>query len=99
LLNSRLGNTLYGGVYLSGIFATPPPPIDQKTFKDQLDRFSASSIAAEDGGKKAIAQCKKDREALVRMIDQLGHHVEANCKDDMATFLASGFTPTQKGER
>src|SRR5438132_10474228 len=27
------------------------------------------------------------------MIRQLGHYVEANCKDDMATFLASGFKP------
>jgi len=27
------------------------------------------------------------------MIRQLGHYVEANCKDDMATFLSSGFAP------
>ncbi len=88
-------DTIYAGVYSSGNFTTPAPPIDQAMFKAQLDRFTAANVAAADGGKKAIAESKKEREALIRMIRALGHHVESNCKDDMTIFLSSGFTPIQ----
>ena len=89
----KVAGGIHTGVYLSGNFTATPPPTDEATFKAQLDRFSVSSIAAADGSKKAIAWCKKERELLIRMIRQLGHYVEANCKDDMATFLSSGFKP------
>ncbi len=92
----QAAGAIHTGVYFSGNFTAPPPPINEATFKAQLDRFSASTIAAADGSRKAIAQSKKERQLLLRMIRQLGHYVEANCKDDMATFLSSGFKPIQR---
>jgi hypothetical protein len=92
----KTAGAIHTGVYFSGNFTAPPPPIDEATFKAQLDRFSASTIAAADGSRKAIAESKKERQLLLRMIRQLGHYVEANCKDDMATFLSSGFKPIQR---
>jgi len=92
----KTAGAIHTGVYFSGNFTAPPPPIDEATFKAQLDRFSASTIAAADGSRKAIAESKKERQLLLRMIRQLGHYVEANCRDDMATFLSSGFKPIQR---
>ncbi len=92
----KVAGGIHTGVYLGGNFTATPPPIDEATFKGQIDRFSVSSIAAADGSKKAIAWCKKERDLLIRMIRQLGHYVEANCRDDMAIFLSSGCTPIQR---
>jgi hypothetical protein len=36
---------------------------------------------------------KKLRSAAEKMYVELAHHVEANCNDDMQTFLLSGFQP------
>src|SRR5919108_6058427 len=33
------------------------------------------------------------RDAAIRMYVELAHYVEANCNDDLATFLLSGFVP------
>jgi hypothetical protein len=49
-------------------------------------------VAAADGDKKAIAQRNKAKEAVVKLLVQLAHYVETNCKDDMTIFLSSGFT-------
>ena len=53
---------------------------------------NGSVAAAVDGGKTAIAQKNKTRDAAVKIYTQLAHYVEANCNDDMPTFLLSGFT-------
>jgi len=69
------------------------PPVDQATLKTQIDALSAGITAALDGGKKAVTAREHLKEVVIKSLGQLGHYVEANCKDDMATFLKSGFQP------
>jgi hypothetical protein len=69
----------------------PKPPVDGPTLKTQISTYAAALTAAVDGGKKATAEKKKQEEALIEMLRELAHYVEANCKRDMATFLSSGF--------
>jgi hypothetical protein len=70
----------------------PAPPVDPATLKSANDALSSAIAAAVDGGKKAIAQMKAQKEVVVKLLTQLAHFAEANCKDDMTIFLSSGFT-------
>ena len=67
------------------------PPIAAADFKTDVDAFSAAITAALDGGKKAVAARAHQGEVVIKALRQLGHYVEANCKDDMPTLLKSGF--------
>jgi hypothetical protein len=82
---------------LGGVFAAkdeyPTPPVNQATLKAQIDALSAGITAALDGGKKAIAEREHQKEVVIKSLRQLGHYVEENSKDDMPTFLKSGFQP------
>jgi hypothetical protein len=78
--DAMLGNTAY-----------PAPPIDLATFKTAITNYAASVVAALDGSKRAIGNKKKLREVVVKMAEQLGHYVEANCNEDPVTFTSSGF--------
>jgi hypothetical protein len=70
----------------------PPLPIDLATLKTANDTLAAAITAAVGGGKQAIAQRNHQKDVVVKLLKQLGHYVEANCKDDMTIFLSSGFT-------
>src|SRR2546427_8445337 len=70
----------------------PAPPVDPATLKSANDALASAIGAAVDGGKKAIAQKKAQREVVVKLLTQLAHYAEANCKDDMTIFVSSGFT-------
>jgi Fibronectin type III domain len=74
--------------------APTPPPVDQATLKKETDILVSVNAAAENGGKKELAQQKHQKEVVVKLIILLGHWVEANCKDDMTTFLSTGFQAT-----
>src|SRR5438034_2860171 len=63
------------------------PPVDQATLKTQIDALSAGITAALDGGKKAVTAREHLKEVVIKSLSQLGHYVEANCKDDKATFM------------
>jgi hypothetical protein len=73
-------------------------PIDLTAYGNAITAYKDSIPAALDGSKTAVAQKNKLKEAAIRMYTQLAHYVEANCNDDMATFLLSGFQakPTTK---
>ena len=58
--------------------------------------FETSVAAAQDGGKKATAEKKKARAALIKLVRPLGHYVETNCKDDPTILAASGFKAASK---
>jgi hypothetical protein len=81
----------------AGIFSDPTdyptPPVDEATFKSTIDSLSAKITPALDGSKKAIADRKHEEDVLSNMVRQLGQYVELACKDDMTTFLKSGFQP------
>jgi hypothetical protein len=93
--NSAAVNLTYANAVHSGIFTDPEdypePPIDEPTFKGAIDAFSQKITAALDGGKKAIADRNQQEEIVINMLRELGNYVEKACKNDMATFLKSGF--------
>src|SRR5215467_7386667 len=69
----------------------PAPPVDQATLNTSIDALVTANAAAIDGGKKALQQQKHQKEAVVKLLILLAHYAEANSKDDMNTFLATGF--------
>src|SRR5215831_14903445 len=81
-----------GTVYNNPKFAgAPPQPVDQATLKAATDTLVAANAAAVDGGKRAVQQQKHQKEVVVKLLVQLAHWAEANCKDDMTIFLTTGF--------
>src|SRR5215831_12943671 len=85
------GNAVLAGLYIAKDYANPP--LNASTLKSQLDALSAAISAALDGGQTAIAARDHQKEVVAKSLRQLGHYVEDNCKDDIATFLKSGFQP------
>src|SRR5206468_5199135 len=68
---------------------------DQRSSRRLLERLDRkrhgiSQAAHRIGG---VAHKNKLLQAAVRMYVELAHYVEANCNDDLATFLLSGFQP------
>src|SRR5215471_1970974 len=79
------------GDALTGNAAFPNPPVDMAVFKTAIRSYAAAVVVALDGSKQAIANRKKLREVVVKMVEQLGHYVEAACGDDPPSFTLSGF--------
>ena len=73
--------------------AFPKPPVELATYEGAIRAWEAAIPAALDGSKTAVALRNRLRDAAVKLYVQLAHYVEANCNDDMATFLSSGFQP------
>ena len=86
-----LATAVYTG--LDGNPDLPHPPIDLSVFKATIDSYSARINDSRDGGKQAIALRDQEGEALNKMLRQLAHYVEANCKDNIAIFRSSGYEP------
>ena len=85
------GTAVENGINGNPNFSTPPvAPADLKA---GLDSYSALIVESGDGSKKVIAQMKKQREAVIKMLRLLGRYVEVTCKNDMAIFKSSGFEP------
>jgi hypothetical protein len=70
-----------------------PLPVDMATVKSATDLLSTRITAAAEGGKAAVAERKRQKEVVAKLLIQLAQYAEANCKDDMTTFLSFGFTP------
>jgi hypothetical protein len=90
---SRL-NAVHDG--MNNNAAYPSPPIDMAGFKAAIDAYSAAVAAALDGGKSAITARDKRRADVTIMFRLLGHYVEVACKNDMNTFVSSGFVAVAK---
>jgi len=86
------GNAVYTGI-TTNTADYPNPPVDMATLKAALDTYSSTITAALDGGSKAIAERNDQGEVVIKVLRQLAHYVEAACKDDVPTFLKSGFQP------
>src|SRR5205807_527522 len=78
---------------LIGNTAFQNPPVDPAVLKATVEAYASAIATAIDGGKKAIVARNKQREVVVKMLRQLGHWVEANCKDDLSILKSSGFQP------
>ncbi len=86
----KAGNTAYNGLLNNAAY--PNPTVPMPAFRQGLDSFSALIVDAEDGGKRSISAKNKQRAAVIKMYESLGHYVEGACNDDLATFNTSGFT-------
>ena len=62
-------------------------------FKAAIDAYTAAVAATLYGGKSATVERDKRRAEVIIMLRLLGHYVEGACKNDMSTFLSSGFLP------
>jgi len=73
-------------------------PIDLETYRNGIVAYEAAIPAALDGSRTAIALKNKLREDASKMYAELAHYAQANCNEDMVTFLLSGFlaAPTTK---
>ena len=85
------GNAVLAGVYGDPAYTSLTPPVDKATFKSGVDSFSLLSTEALDGGRKAVAARNHQGQIVIKMLRDLAHWVEANCNEDLKTFLASGF--------
>ena len=82
-------NAVHDGINGNPNYTTPV--VDLAAFKSNIDTLATDIATAEDGGKKAITAKNKQREICIKMLEQVAHYVEANCKDDLATFTSSGL--------
>ena len=85
-------NHVGAGVYNNPAFAgAPAPPVDQPTVQAATTALVTAKADAVNGGKKELELQKHQKEVCVKILVQLAHWAEANCKDDMTTFTSSGF--------
>ena len=82
-------NKAHDGMWNNPAYLTPP--VDMATFKTAVETYTAAVSATLEGGKSATAARDKGRSEVMFMLRQLGHYVEQACKNDMTTFLSSGF--------
>ena len=88
-LKDLLAGSLKGLTENATVF--PKPPIALADYQAAIDAYEAFIPAALDGSKTAVAHKNKLLHAAMRMYVEIAHYVEANCNDDPATFLLSGF--------
>jgi hypothetical protein len=93
---SRL-NAIHDGMLNNPAY--PAPTVDMAGFKAAIDAYTAAVAAALDGGKAAITARDKRRADVTIMFRLLGHYVEVACKNDMNTFVSSGFVAVPKPQR
>jgi hypothetical protein len=79
--------------------AYPSPPVDLVVFKAAIDAYTAAAAAALEGGKATTVDRDKRRADATVMFRLLGHYVESACKNDMTTFVSSGFVLSVTGQR
>src|ERR1043166_2823941 len=82
---------IYTGLNGNANIPAPPVPFDLPALLSANQAVSAANAAALDGGRKAASIRSHCKEAVVKILDQLAKYVQANCNDDMAIFLSSGF--------
>jgi hypothetical protein len=79
----------YDGLNGNANFVNPPIALD--LFKSAIDDYASKIAAARDGGRQAFIDRDQQRVTVIKMMRQLGHWVEANCKDDASILQSSGF--------
>ena len=88
-------NAVHDGMFNNSAY--PSPPVEMAGFKAAIVAYTTSVSAALDGGKAAIVARDKRRADVIIMLRLLGHYVEAACKNDMPTFVSSGFAAASTG--
>src|SRR5882724_6006672 len=88
--NLACANSIHSAIYADPE-DYPTPPVQEATYKGAIDTLATKITAALDGGKKAIAERNHQEQVVIKMMRQLAHYAEQACKDDLTTFLKSGF--------
>jgi hypothetical protein len=85
--------TLAGAVItgLTGNSAFPAPTVDPQMLQAAVDDLNAALAAQALGGTAATAEKNNKKLALIALLRILKHYVEANCGNDLAVLLSSGF--------
>jgi len=68
--------------------------VDKATYQAQRGAYSASVIAAKDGGKKAIAEKNKQKSLSTKMLSKIARNVQELANNDLTILTLSGFTVT-----
>src|SRR5690349_2253371 len=89
-------NAVYDG--MNNNPAYPNPPVEMPVFRAAIDAYT-SAVAALDGGTVAIVNRDKRRTDAILMYRALGHYVELQSKNDMLTFVSSGFITASASSR
>src|SRR5438067_1835597 len=87
------------GAVLKGLpgnkaFTNPPPELGQ--LRTAADEMTAAMAAQAHRGRAATTE-KKKRAALIEILKTLARYVQANCGNDVATLLSSGFSVAPAG--
>jgi len=90
-------NAVHDGMFNNPAY--PSPPVDMPGFRAAIDAYTAAVAAILDGGKAAITLRDKRRTEVTIMFRALGHYVETASKNDMNTFVSSGFVASISGQR
>ena len=69
----------------------PEPPVRITDFKTRLQIFIAAAAAAQDGGKKAIAERNKQRKIFIRMLNKQADYVEEVAETDVTVVINTRF--------
>ena len=90
--------SVHDGMLKNPAYTTPP--VDMAGFKAVIDAYTTAAAAAQhDGGKNAVTERDKRRAEAIYMYRLLGHYVEVASKNDMNTFVSSGFQAAAKGQK
>ncbi len=76
---------------LTGNASFPTPVVPLPTLTDALLSYRNAVSAAEDGGKRAIAERDAARAVFVNLLRQLASYVESIAGADLPVLLSSGF--------
>ena len=71
----------------------PGSPIDLTTFAAEITQYKTDLAAAQDGGKKAIAQKNKSRGVVEKSLSKLATFVQETANNDATIITAAGFQP------
>jgi len=91
LLINNASVVLTGVAANADIYKNPTPSI--AVIQTALDNFSASVIAARDGGPSATAAKNNLRLVLVSLLRELSYFVAGACQGSMEKLILSGFPP------
>jgi hypothetical protein len=89
-------NDILTGMTGNANYPAPTPTLPEVTAA--LEEFTVAKANTAQGGRILTAIKNEKREALVPLVRQLAIYVQANCQNDLAILMSSGF-PIQKPQR
>ncbi len=95
-----LAGEVSNGLYAQAAYNNPPgtvPPVSKADLDTAHTAFSASIIAAKQGGPADTADKNDKRTALIALLRQLAAYVDGKHGNNLTLLLSSGFKSTKAG--